>query len=102
MPITIGGIASGLDTNGIIDQLVALEQRPIQLLQLRVQRQTARLTAVTALGGNAAAVGARMALVSRACRAEGGEISESCEYVELANRLDFQQLFTEGMMFPDD
>ncbi|MDP6439190.1 MAG: ASKHA domain-containing protein [Candidatus Brocadiia bacterium] len=52
--------------------------------------------------GNAAAVGARMSLVSRACRAEAGEISERCEYVELANRLDFQQLFTEGMMFPED
>ena len=51
--------------------------------------------------GNAAAVGARMALLCRACRAEAAEISENSEYVELANRPDFQRLFTEGMMFPE-
>jgi flagellar hook-associated protein 2 len=31
--IQVGGLATGLDTNNIIDQLVALEQRPITLLQ---------------------------------------------------------------------
>src|SRR5712691_10955640 len=31
--ITVGGLATGLDTNKIIDQLVALERRPIDLLE---------------------------------------------------------------------
>jgi flagellar hook-associated protein 2 len=31
--ITVGGLATGLDTNKIIDQLVALEHRPIDLLE---------------------------------------------------------------------
>jgi flagellar hook-associated protein 2 len=35
--INVGGLATGLDTNKIIDQLVALEQRPVLLLQ---QEQT--------------------------------------------------------------
>src|SRR3982751_39219 len=30
--ISIGGLATGLDTNKIIDQLVALEKRPLDLL----------------------------------------------------------------------
>ena len=50
--------------------------------------------------GNAAAVGARMALNCRGCRAEAEAISEKTEYVELANRPDFQTLFMEAMMFP--
>src|SRR5437588_11997577 len=31
--IQVGGLATGLDTNKIIDQLVQLEQRPIDLLK---------------------------------------------------------------------
>ncbi|MCK4276591.1 MAG: DUF4445 domain-containing protein, partial [Phycisphaerae bacterium] len=50
--------------------------------------------------GNAAAVGARMALRCRGCRAEAQKISEETEYVELANRHDFQALFMDAMMFP--
>ena len=30
--IQVGGLATGLDTNKIIDQLVQLEQRPVDLL----------------------------------------------------------------------
>ena len=52
--------------------------------------------------GNAAAVGARMALRCKACRREADEISEKTGYVELANRPDFQMLFMESMMFPED
>src|SRR5262245_23007360 len=37
--ISVGGLATGLDTNAIITQLVALERRPLDLLQ--VQRDTA-------------------------------------------------------------
>jgi len=50
--------------------------------------------------GNAAAVGARMALKCRGCRAEAEMISRTTEYVELANRPDFQALFMDAMMFP--
>jgi uncharacterized 2Fe-2S/4Fe-4S cluster protein (DUF4445 family) len=51
--------------------------------------------------GNAAAVGARMALSCRACREEARIISKRTEYVELANRPDFQMHFMEAMMFPE-
>jgi len=51
--------------------------------------------------GNAAAVGARIALNSRACRAEAEAISRKIEYVELANRPDFQTLFMDAMLFPE-
>jgi len=37
MSISVGGLISGLDTNGIIDQLLALQQKPI----VRLQRQEA-------------------------------------------------------------
>jgi len=50
--------------------------------------------------GNAAFVGARMALSCRDCRAEARSISEKTEYVELANRPDFQAYFMDAMMFP--
>jgi uncharacterized 2Fe-2S/4Fe-4S cluster protein (DUF4445 family) len=51
--------------------------------------------------GNAAGAGARMALQSRRCKEEANRISDRTEYLELAGRPDFQQEFTEAMMFPD-
>ncbi|MBW2265977.1 MAG: flagellar cap protein, partial [Deltaproteobacteria bacterium] len=33
MSISVGGLISGLDTNGIIDQLLELQQRPMIKLQ---------------------------------------------------------------------
>jgi flagellar hook-associated protein 2 len=42
-----GGLASGIDTNSIVDQLVKLESRPIDLLR---QRQTGIKTQVSTLG----------------------------------------------------
>lgn len=42
-----GGLASGLDSNGIIDQLVALERRPLELM---AARQDALKTQVSLLG----------------------------------------------------
>lgn len=38
MSITFGGLASGLDTNSIVTQLLALERRPIDLLQKRISQ----------------------------------------------------------------
>ncbi|ABC81115.1 flagellar filament capping protein FliD [Anaeromyxobacter dehalogenans] len=48
-----GGLASGMDTNAIIDQLVALESRPLD--QLR-RRQAAFRTQISALGDIAASL----------------------------------------------
>ncbi|MEW6433357.1 MAG: flagellar filament capping protein FliD [Myxococcota bacterium] len=50
-----GGLASGLDSNGIIDQLVALERRPIELM---TARQDALKTQVSLLGDLASRLGA--------------------------------------------
>lgn len=50
-----GGLASGLDSNTIIDQLVALEKRPIDLL---AARQEALKTQVSLLGDLAARLSA--------------------------------------------
>ena len=51
--------------------------------------------------GNAAGAGARMALQSRRCKEEANRISDCTEYLELAGRADFQQEFTNAMMFPE-
>lgn len=91
MPITIGGIASGLDTNGIIDQLVELERRPITLLQQRITRQTARLTAVTALGGNAAAVGAGVSRVTLSLFTKSNITSSDATVLTATDEGDAQQ-----------
>ena len=51
--------------------------------------------------GNAAFVGARMALSCRACRDEARVISRKTEYVELANRPAFHAYFVDAMTFPE-
>lgn len=48
--------------------------------------------------GNAAGVGARMALMDREIRARAEEVSRQVRYVELAGRADFQEIFAEAMM----
>ncbi|MGQ9609101.1 MAG: ASKHA domain-containing protein [bacterium] len=50
--------------------------------------------------GNAAAVGAKMALMSKEARDEAVLISKTTEYVELATDPEFQNEFMEAMMFP--
>jgi uncharacterized 2Fe-2S/4Fe-4S cluster protein (DUF4445 family) len=50
--------------------------------------------------GNAALVGARLALMCSDCRQEARNISENTEYIELANRTEFQMFYAEAMMFP--
>jgi len=52
--------------------------------------------------GNAASVGAIMALTCRECRQEASRISRKMEYVELANCVDFQMFFSEAMFFPEN
>src|SRR6185369_16691792 len=48
--ITIGGLSTGLDTNKIIDQLVALERRPLDLLSSQRDDAIARQQALTTFG----------------------------------------------------
>jgi len=49
--ITVGGLATGIDTNSIIDKLVALEKRPVALLGVEVQDVQATQTSINTLGG---------------------------------------------------
>ncbi len=51
--------------------------------------------------GNAAGVGAKMALVSKSLREKAEEISRRTEYIELGGRPDFQQEFMMAMMFSE-
>jgi uncharacterized 2Fe-2S/4Fe-4S cluster protein (DUF4445 family) len=50
--------------------------------------------------GNAASTGAKVALVNRTCRAESDLLSRTIRYVELAGRDDFQNAFSEAILFP--
>src|SRR5205809_6020009 len=49
--ITVGGLATGIDTNSIIDQLVKLEHRPVDLLALEVGEVQATQASITTLTG---------------------------------------------------
>lgn len=49
--------------------------------------------------GNAAALGAQMALLSETERARASELASEMEHVALAARPDFQDVFIEGMKF---
>jgi flagellar hook-associated protein 2 len=47
--IPVGGLATGLDTNSLVDRLLAVERRPIALLEARKVKLRALSTAFTAL-----------------------------------------------------
>jgi uncharacterized 2Fe-2S/4Fe-4S cluster protein (DUF4445 family) len=50
--------------------------------------------------GNAAALGAQLALLSEAERARAERLARAIEHVALATHPDFQDLFVEAMNFP--
>jgi len=52
--------------------------------------------------GNAALMGAEIALLSETERARASTLANEIEHVSLAARLDFQDIFIEAMCFPDD
>ncbi len=52
--------------------------------------------------GNAAASGAKMALMSRESRKTAERISKNTEYTELAVDMNFQNEFIDAMMFPEE
>ncbi len=47
--ITAGGLMSGLDTDSLISRMMAVEQRPIQLLQQREAKYQAQISGVASL-----------------------------------------------------
>ena len=49
MSISVGGLMSGLDTNSIIDQLLALQQKPIIKLQQQKAAYQVELSAYGSL-----------------------------------------------------
>jgi len=52
--------------------------------------------------GNAASLGARLALLSRAERTRAAELARATEHVDLSLDAAFQMEFGEAMMFPED
>jgi uncharacterized 2Fe-2S/4Fe-4S cluster protein (DUF4445 family) len=51
--------------------------------------------------GNAAGIGARLALVDQNVRARARAIASGAEYVELASQADYQRLFMHSLAFPE-
>lgn len=49
--------------------------------------------------GNAAGAGAKMALLSTSARDEATNMLDRVEYLELSGRPDFQDEFSEAMVF---
>src|SRR5262245_25588718 len=54
--ISIGGLATGLDTNKIITQLLALERRPVAALEADIDALHATQSAVASVGTKLAAL----------------------------------------------
>ena len=50
--------------------------------------------------GNAAGIGAKLALVSRSCRERTADIARRVEYVELTTHSQFVKLYTTALMLP--
>ena len=51
--------------------------------------------------GNAASTGAKEVLLSKEARHHAEQLSKEIEYVELASRKEFQEVFSHSMMFPE-
>jgi flagellar hook-associated protein 2 len=67
MALSFPGIGSGLDVNGIVDQLVALERRPIALLETAKSKLTSQISSVGLLQshlGNLQSAAAQLAKTS--------------------------------------
>jgi uncharacterized 2Fe-2S/4Fe-4S cluster protein (DUF4445 family) len=50
--------------------------------------------------GNAAGMGAKLALMSRRCREVAGDIARRVEYVELTTHPHFVEAYTGALMLP--
>ncbi|HNW29334.1 MAG TPA: flagellar cap protein FliD N-terminal domain-containing protein, partial [Spirochaetota bacterium] len=49
MPVSMSGMASGIDTDAIVDKLVNVEARPIKQLEIRKKNHNARKDALKSL-----------------------------------------------------
>lgn len=82
--ISFGGIASGLDTNSIIDALIELEQRPIAEVQARLAKQQQRQTTMATITSSiaslaAAAAGLKDASIVGAKRATTNQLASDAQ-----------------------
>jgi len=71
MPITASGIGSGLDINGLVSQLVAIERQPLALLNQRESRFQAQLSAYGSLKGAISAFQTSMTGLANLSRYQG-------------------------------
>ncbi len=71
MPITASGIGSGLDINGLVSQLVAIERQPLNLLNQRESRFQAQLSAYGSLKGAISAFQTSMTGLANLSRYQG-------------------------------
>ena len=51
--------------------------------------------------GNAAGIGARLALIDRRARGRAERLATSARYVELAGRADYAERFSRSLRFPE-
>ena len=56
--ITVGGLATGIDTNSIIDQLVKLEHQPVDLLTFEMQNVQVTQASIASLSSKLGTLGA--------------------------------------------
>ncbi|MHC5118358.1 MAG: ASKHA domain-containing protein, partial [Planctomycetota bacterium] len=52
--------------------------------------------------GNAAGSGAQMALISQDARTTAIKLAETTDYIEIAHQADFQTVFSEFLLFPEN
>src|SRR5262245_43098032 len=77
--IQVGGLATGLDTNKIIDQLVQLERRPIDLLQQQQASLEDSRDAFATFGGKLATLQGAAAALDTVDEVLAGKASSSNE-----------------------
>ena len=65
------------------------------LLPTGINRDAIRLV------GNSSLAGGRLCLLSPGERAQAEKLAKSVRHIELSGREDFQQAFTEEMLFPE-
>src|SRR5439155_21667136 len=82
--ISVGGLATGLDTNKIIDQLVQLEHRPIDILEQQVTAVQATATSFGPLEAKLGALRAAADALNTVPEVLAGKASSSDESVATA------------------
>ncbi|MEM1025088.1 MAG: flagellar filament capping protein FliD [Myxococcota bacterium] len=103
--VSVGGLASGLDTQGIVAQLLELERRPIRQLEAQVAELTAQQGRYTALQPNlnalrsaTSALQDRTSLLRPQLNIQGSAVSATVQDSAVSARYDLtvSQLATAG------